>query len=146
MKINKEQLKAKVLARFDLENFEENHRMDEEEWTHSLSSGYCAIYTARNEDNEIVAILFLKSPSVDCGLWYFYSVAVSEKYRKMGLATRLFNEAIKAEIATGFINSHCHIDNAASIGFHKSLGFKPVQYVNDFYGDFEDAILWERAR
>jgi ribosomal protein S18 acetylase RimI-like enzyme len=93
-----------------------------------------------------VAILFLKSPSVDCGLWYFYSVAVSEKYRKMGLATRLFNEAIKAEIATGFINSHCHIDNAASIGFHKSLGFKPVQYVNDFYGDFEDAILWERAR
>jgi ribosomal protein S18 acetylase RimI-like enzyme len=71
---------------------------------------------------------------------------VSEKYRKMGLATRLFNEAIKAEIATGFINSHCHIDNAASIGFHKSLGFKPVQYVNDFYGDFEDAILWERAR
>jgi ribosomal protein S18 acetylase RimI-like enzyme len=88
----------------------------------------------------------LKTASVDVGLWYFYSVAVSEKYRKMRLGTRLFNEAIKNELVVGLINSHCHIDNEASIAFHKSLGFKAVQYVPDFYGDYEDAIMWERSR
>ncbi len=146
MKIQKEQLEPTLLAQFDLANFDDSHRMDEDEWSHMLATGYVATYTARNDDDELAAILVLKTSSVDTGRWYFYSVAVEEKFRKLHLATRIFNEAIRAEIAVGIINSHCHIDNAASIGFHKSLGFKAIQYVNDFYGDFEDAILWERAR
>ena len=146
MRIEKEQLDAETLAAFDFANFDENHRMDEEEWKSMLGSGYVAIYTARTEEDELAGILVLKTASVNVGLWYFYSVAVSEQYRKMGLATRLFKEAIGAEIATGNIQSHCHIDNTESIGFHKSLGFKPIQYTNDFYGDYEDAIMWERAR
>jgi ribosomal protein S18 acetylase RimI-like enzyme len=146
MKITKELLDADTLANFDLDNFDDNHRMDSEEWGSVLDNGYVAIYTARNESDEIASILVMKRPSVEIGVWYFYSVAVAEKYRKMGLATRMFNEAIKNEISFGFINSHCHIDNEASIGFHKSLGFVPQQYVNDFYGDFEDAISWKRAR
>lgn len=145
MKIQKEKLEAKLLAAFDLSNFDESHRMDEEEWTQMLATGYVAMYTAR-EGDELAAILVLKRPSIEVGVWYFYSVAVAENHRKKGLATKLFREAIQAEIPFGFINSHCHIDNEASIGFHKSLGFVPVQYVNDFYGDFEDAILWRRAR
>ena len=144
MKIQKEKLEAKTLAAFDLANFDESHRMDEDEWNQMLDSGYVAIYTARNEQNEIVAILALKTSSSNTGMWYFFSVAVSEQYRKMKLGTRLFNEAVRDENVTGRINSHCHIDNTASIGFHQSLGFKPIQYTNDFYGDYEDAIMWER--
>jgi ribosomal protein S18 acetylase RimI-like enzyme len=146
MRIEKETLGAETLSSFDLDNFDENHRMDTEEWTAMLGTGYVAMYTARDEAGELAAVLVLKTSSIDTGRWYFYSVAVADKYRKMHLATRIFNEAISSEIAVGVINSHCHIDNEASIGLHKSLGFKAIQYVNDFYGDYEDAILWERAR
>jgi ribosomal protein S18 acetylase RimI-like enzyme len=146
MKIQKEIIDAATLAAFDLENFDENHRMDEGEWTLMLGTGRVCIYTARDEQEGIAAILALKAPAIEVGLWYFYSVAVSEKYRRMNLGTRLFHEAIDSEIATGKINSHCHVDNEASIGFHKSLGFHAVQYVPDFYGDYEDAIMWERMR
>jgi ribosomal protein S18 acetylase RimI-like enzyme len=146
MKIAKEMVDPEILAQFDIENFEENHRLSKDEWVKMLGIGYVAIYTARNEDNELAAVLALKTSSVNTGRWYFYSIAVSEKYRKMKLATRLFTEAIEAEISFGSINSHCHIDNVASIGFHTALGFAPIQYVNDFYGDYEDAIMWERRR
>ena len=146
MKFQKEQLDSSVLADFDLSNFDENHRMDAEEWDKTLGTGYVPIYTVRDEGGDLVAVLVLKSPAVEVGLWYFYSVAVVEKHRKSGIASKLFYYAIGEEISFGFINSHCHIDNTASIGFHKSLGFTPIQYVNDFYGDFEDAIMWKRAR
>lgn len=146
MKLAKEMLDTVTLAAFDLINFDESHRMDEGEWKQVLGSGYVAIYTARDEQNDIVAILALKTSSVDTGCWYLFSVAVAAKYRKMKLASRLFNKAIMDEISVGVISSHCHIDNVASIGFHKSLGFTSVQYVNDFYGDFKDAIMWARSR
>ena len=146
MKIQKEVLIDVLLAYFDDVNFDEHHKMDEEEWRQMLSNGYVAIYTARDEQNDLAAVLVLKSSSVNTGMWYFYSVAVNEQYRKMGLGTRLFEIATESEISTGIINSHCHVDNVVSINFHQSLGFKVVQYVPDFYGDFQDAIMWERRR
>ena len=147
MLIQKETLEPSVLAAFDLANFDESHRMDEEEWQQMLSSGYVAMYTIRNEQDELVAVIVLKTDGkILTDRWYFYSVAVSEQYRKMHLATKLFQHAIGAAIACGSINSHCHVDNIASIKFHQSLGFRAIQYVPDFYGDYEDAILWERPR
>jgi ribosomal protein S18 acetylase RimI-like enzyme len=143
VKITKETIEAVELARFDHENFPEGIRMDEEEWEKGMVNGYCAVYVARNEREEMAANLVIKTSSIDVGVWYFYSVAVAEKYRRMGLAKRIFHEAIKSEFATGIINSHCHVDNEPSIALHKSLGFKAIQYVPDFYGDCEDAILWE---
>lgn len=146
MKIVKVDVDPVILARFDLENFEEDVRMDEDEWRTATSNGYCAVYFAQNEQNELAGVLVLKTSTVDTGAWYFYSVAVIDKYRRMGLASRLFHEAIGAEIASGIINSHCHVDNESSVALHKSLGFKAIQYVPDFYGDCEDAILWSRPR
>lgn len=145
MKIQKQSLEAEELAAFDLANFDERHRMDVSGWQAMLAGGYVVIYTARNEQEEIAAILVLKRPSVEVGIWYAYSLAVAEKYRKKHLACRIFEAAIEAEIPSGFINSHCHIDNEASIGLHKSLGFVPIQYVTDLYGECEDAILWKRS-
>lgn len=146
MKIQKETVGPEILAAFDLDNFDELHRMDADEWGQVLSGGSVAIYTATDNDGTIAAILVIKRPIVEIGVWYLYSVAVADGHRKAGIATKLFYEAIQAEIPFGFINSHCSIDNLPSIRFHKSLGFVPVQYVNDFYGDFKDAILWRRAR
>jgi ribosomal protein S18 acetylase RimI-like enzyme len=146
MKIQKETIDAATLAAFDFQNFDEIHRMDEGEWKQMLSNGYVAQYVARDEEQNVAGILILKTASVNCGMWYFYSVAIDQKYRRMNLGTRMFHEAIGAEIPTGKINSHCHVDNEASISFHESLGFHAVQYVPDFYGDYEDAIMWERVR
>jgi ribosomal protein S18 acetylase RimI-like enzyme len=146
MKIIKVDIDPVVLAQFDLDNFPEDIRMDEDEWKAATSNGYCAVYFAQNEQNEVAGVMVLKTSTIDTGMWYFYSVAVADKYRRMGLAKRLFHEAVKAEIATGIINSHCHVDNESSIALHKSLGFKAIQYVPDFYGDCEDAILWSRPR
>jgi ribosomal protein S18 acetylase RimI-like enzyme len=146
MYLAKESLDAVTLAKFDFENFEESHRMDASEWQQMLSNGRVEIYTARTEKDQLVAVLVLKTSSVETERWYFYSIAVTEKFRKLRLATKLFHLAIENEIAVGVINSHCHVDNEASIALHKSLGFKTVQYVTDFYGDYEDAIMWERPR
>lgn len=146
MNISKEAIEPSVLAQFDLDNFDEEVRMDEEAWKQAIANGYCAVYVARNEQEEIAAVLVLKTSTVNTGSWYFYSVAVAEKYRKMGLSTRMFNEAIRGEVAYGFINSHCHVGNDASIALHKSLSFTAIEYVPDFYGACEDAILWRRQR
>lgn len=135
-----------MLADFDLQNFEENHRMDYEEWQSMFKTGEVVVYSARTEQLELAALMVLKTTLIDCGMWYFYSIAVAEQYRGMSFGTRLFNKAIESEIATGIITSHCHIENVASIAFHKSLGFRAIEYVPDFYGDYEDAIMWSRPR
>ena len=142
MQIQKEQLDAKTLAQFDFDNFDENHRIDETEWEQVLSNGYVPIYVARTEQNEIAGILIFKTSKVFKTRWYFYSVVIAEKYRRMGLASRIFYDAVRCESVLGKMNSHCHIDNEASIALHNSLGFNIIQYVPDFYGDFEDAFLW----
>lgn len=143
MVTGKEALSAAVLAAFDAANFNEKLAIDEDGWSSILNSGHVGVFTARDEKNELVAVLVLKTSSVPTGRWYFYTVGVAEKYRKMNLASRLFHEAVRSEQVAGIINSHTHIDNIASIQLHKSLGFRPIQYVTDFYDDFEDAILWE---
>jgi ribosomal protein S18 acetylase RimI-like enzyme len=142
--IAKEVLEPSILAAFDLANFDESHRMDEEEWRQMLSNGYVATYVARVKE-EIAGILVLKTSSISTGLWYFYSVAVAEQFRRHRIAENLYATATEYEKVSGKINSHCHVDNAASIGLHKALGFKASQYVPDFYGDYEDAIMWEQS-
>lgn len=145
MRLEKETLDVETLEAFDYQNFGRNHRMTAEEWEQMLSTGRVAIYTLRDAAEELVSVLVLKTSSIDVSLWYFYSIAVAREHRKKGWATFLFNEVVKAEKVTGIINSHCHIDSVASIALHRSLGFKVIQYVNDFYGDSEDAILWKRV-
>ena len=142
--IAKEVLEPSILAAFDLANFDESHRMDEEEWRQMLSNGYVAVYVARVKE-EIAGISVLKTSSASTGMWYFYSVAVAEQFRRHHIAENLYAIATENEKVSGKINSHCHVDNTASIALHKALGFKPFQYAPDFYGDYEDAIMWEHS-
>ncbi len=146
MLLQREILTSTELAEFDRANFEISSCMATDEWERMLASGLVVMYTARTAENELAAVLVLKTAIVNINLCYLYSVAVAEKFRRRGYVQELFRYAIEDIISYEIINSHCHVTNAASIGFHKSLGFKAVQYVPDFYGDYEDAILWERDR
>jgi ribosomal protein S18 acetylase RimI-like enzyme len=142
MQFQKEQLDAATLAAFDFDNFDEHHRCDEVEWEAIFSNGHVPIYTARDENGIVAAIAVFKTSKHHKTRWYFYSIAVAENYRRQGLAKDLFYHVLGAEPILGKLNSHCHIDNEASIALHRALGFNIIQYVPDFYGDFEDAFLW----
>ena len=144
MNIQYENLTPTELADFDKLNFESD-TMDVDEWTKVLANGIVSIFTSRTEQKELAAVCVLKA-SKGVPLWYCFSIAVLPKYRGMRLGTRLYREAINNIISFGKIQAHCRVDNLESIHLHETLGFKPIQYVNDFYADYEDAILWERDR
>ncbi len=136
------------LAAFDATNFDEELAMTEDEWIKVLATGIVKIWVARDDstsDCEIVGICVLKTAK-DINLWYCFSIAVAKQYRGQGMAKKLYRAAIENEIPFGKIQAHCEIDNIASIHLHQALGFKSTQYVNDFYGEYNDAILWERER
>jgi ribosomal protein S18 acetylase RimI-like enzyme len=145
MKIKTEILTPTELAEFDVLNFESSHRMDVDEWIKVLKNGIVVMTTARTEDNELAAVCVLKA-SAGIPLWYCFSIAVLPKYRGMRLGSRVYKKCIIQNCHMGKIQAHCAIDNMESIHLHLALGFRAIQYVNDFYGDYEDAILWERER
>lgn len=145
MKLQIEQLTAKTLAEFDSLTFKESHAMNEEDWQHVLDTGIVVIWTARLDEGELAAVCVLKA-SKGVSLWYCYSIAVDPKYRGMRLGSRIYRKAIENTVSDGKIQAHCAVDNLESIHLHTAVGFKPIQYVPDFYDDYEDGILWERNR
>ena len=145
MRIQKECLTPADLEQFDAENFKPDLAMNLEEWAEVFSSGVVEVWTARDEQDKIAAVCVLKSV-INVSIVYCFSIAVGEKYRNLGLGRQLYNAAI-IDLAPGTrIQAHCELDNAASIQLHKSVGFEAIQYINDFYGDYKDAILWQKVR
>ena len=76
------------------------------------------------------------------------SVYVHNGYRQYGVATGLYTALIEILRAQGVSNvlAGITLPNSESVGFHESMGFKPVgvyHYVGYKFGKFQDTGWWE---
>jgi ribosomal-protein-alanine N-acetyltransferase len=75
------------------------------------------------------------------------SIAVLEKFRKMGIGTALLQNSIKAmkEVYEAEeVYLEVRVSNAPAISLYKKLGFSEVKVLKHYYADGEDAYLMAR--
>lgn len=130
-----------VLARFDKICFAKDG-MSKSDWEAALSlNSYacCAI--------DQVGTVGVAVAKFGAGIGYLYSSAILPEYRRKGFGKALTEHRIDvlSKIGCHKIQAHTRLDNEASEAMLISCGFGAIQYVTDYYDDFEDAVLWERA-
>jgi ribosomal protein S18 acetylase RimI-like enzyme len=131
---------AKILAEFDALCFDAEG-MSEEEWAKVLESNAYACKAV--EGGKIVGVAVAKYAA---GIAYLYSSAVLPEFRGQNLGCWMVNDRLQfLETVASKVQAHTRIENFASQRMLKKCGFLAIQYVTDFYGDLEDAILWERT-
>jgi len=81
------------------------------------------------------------------GVGYLYSSAVVPDARRLGIGERMVQKRLEFLKLKGchLVQAHTRTENSASQAMLTKCGFDAVQYVTDFYDDFEDAILWSRT-
>jgi len=72
-------------------------------------------------------------------------IAVTEKYRKQGIATALFEKMVSTFIKSGddaveFITLEVRESNDKALSFYKKMGFDIVNIKKNYYADGENAI------
>ena len=79
-----------------------------------------------------------------CDEGYITNVAVSQKYRRQGIAKRLIGKIIDFSLKKGlsFVSLEVRKSNIAGISLYRSLGFKEEGERKNFYSNpKEDAII-----
>jgi ribosomal protein S18 acetylase RimI-like enzyme len=131
---------AKILAEFDALCFDAEG-LSEEGWEKVLESNAYACKAV--EGGKIVGVAVAK---YSAGIAYLYSSAVLPEFRGQGIGIWLVRDRMNfVETFASKVQAHTRIDNFASQRMLKKCGFLAIQYVTDFYGELEDAILWERT-
>ena len=129
------------LTELDTECFD-TEKMTLEEWekffsTHS--NNFISYYT---EDTKVIgASIITFSPN---NIAYLYSIAVLPQYRKLNIGEGLLGSAIAyVQQSVYTIQAHTRVENVPMIQLLRKYQFKPAAYIPDYFGDFEDGILWE---
>jgi ribosomal-protein-alanine N-acetyltransferase len=78
---------------------------------------------------------------------WILNVAVVARYRRQGVARRLFQTVIRAlwEVGVECIKITAEDDNRAVIKLYESLGFQPIGTEANYYGDGRDRVIFERT-
>jgi ribosomal protein S18 acetylase RimI-like enzyme len=114
--------------------------MTTEDWKKALTGNFKVFKEFRN--GKCVGLAVVKW---DVGIAYFYSNAVHPQFQGQGIGTTLVKERLSfIRDFCYMVQAHTRIGNQASQAVLANSGFYPIEYVPDFYDDFEDAILWQR--
>ena len=98
-------------------------------------------------DRELCGFLIgFHSPSVPDEA-YIHFVGVAPAARGTGLARRLYEAFFTAAVRDGRLRLHAITSpvNAASIAFHRAMGFDVIGPVTDYDGPGVDRIVFERV-
>jgi len=68
------------------------------------------------------------------------NVAVDKKYRRKGIAARLFNHCLNKHPEVSSIYLEVDKTNTGAICLYERLGFKETGYIKDYYGKDKDAL------
>jgi ribosomal protein S18 acetylase RimI-like enzyme len=136
---------AKHLAALDKQCFG-SEAMTFKEWLQVTSSPVIIVCAWEDPDKDHFSGLSVARYAA--GIGYLYSSAVVPEARRLGIGERMVRKRIELleDLGCAVIQAHTRIENEPSQNMLRKCGFLPIQYVTDFYDDFEDAILWERAR
>jgi ribosomal protein S18 acetylase RimI-like enzyme len=131
-----------ILAKIDEECFD-NEAMTVEEWEKVITMPGVEIFYSKDDEDNIVgaAVLIITAFKIA----YLYSNAILPKYRRQRRGYTLLLERLNRVHNEGIvqIQAHTRVNNIESGELLRKAGFNPIQYVPDFYDDFQDAILWE---
>ena len=96
---------------------------------------------SRNDPTPIAYILVLKRKKTA----RIYSLAVSPAFRRQGIASQLFKEALDDCIASQLYKVRLEVraSNHKAISLYKALGFQEHAVCPDYYQDHEDACRME---
>ncbi|MGL6298141.1 MAG: ribosomal protein S18-alanine N-acetyltransferase, partial [Methanobacteriaceae archaeon] len=74
---------------------------------------------------------------------HIISLATDKKYRRLGVASQLVNQAIYnfKNFNINFVTLEVRSSNISAIEFYKSLGFTKKEFMESYYEDGEDGIL-----
>lgn len=102
------------------------------------------LFLIAEHKNEIIGFILVKS-GMNFGeklSALIYAIAVSPKYRSLGVGTQLVNaiciELQRKQIKKFFL--HVRVTNKRAIDFYKRLGFKIIKEIKEFYSWGEDAF------
>lgn len=101
------------------------------------------VFVAKDEDKIIGAIVSFGTASGDM---FLADWVIDEKYRNLGIGTKLFNKLI-SKIKNRKLISYVEERYEESIRFHKRMGFKVQKMVRDVYGigEKENYYIFERT-
>lgn len=120
---------------------------DKPEWVNSIRERIycdndlcdCFCVTAVNQNEEVVGRLYCIQNEQDKSLWYYGDLFVIPEYRRIGVARRMINAALKhlADMDAKALRCYTEPENKPSISFQKSCGFqeKPYEKFNDLIND-----------
>lgn len=110
---------------------------------------YLAIMLTKNniamiaEDNGDT-VGFIVGRVEDKNRWHIMMLAVSEKYRRRGIATNLINSSIaliRKKVKINKVSLFTKTSNDSGIKFYESYGMHKERIEKDYYGENDDAYF-----
>lgn len=131
------------LAGIDKQCFLPKDTLSTDEWNRFLMMTHHCVVTLHDPMCGIVGAAVATSAA---GIGYLYSNAVLRGHRRQGYGKELLNQRLNwLSRECSIVQAHTRVGNVPAHETLKSVGFAAKQYVPDFYGDFEDGILWEKV-
>lgn len=82
-------------------------------------------------NDKIIGVLL--GDNINQDTFYISSLSVDEEYRRLNLATSIINNLKYKKILL-----HVKADNLVAINFYKKNNFRPIEFIKDYYGYFND--------
>lgn len=133
-----------ILAELEKASFEPGDQIKQREWAKLLH--FSVFYACAAKVGDVIAGAAVVV--VAAGIGYLYSYAVIPEWQRRGIGSRLLKQATEVCKDKGKcvkIQAHTRTHNLPSQTLLIKAGFVAVQYVTDYYADFEDGVLWEKA-
>lgn len=133
---------------------------EEQEFLLSVETRVAVLYSDTDRENPVAVAYYLSSTAVadllseydeefqaDARKIYVYSVAVLEKFRRVGLGRRLREALMQDALVHGYVrgSTHTRMNGIANVAAKKVYHPTSERLVEDFYGDGEHALYMEFA-
>lgn len=138
-----------TLTDFKAEHIDGVLALEQECFVHPWSRADLAAQLANQHAHFLVAldaqtVVGYLGVQIICGEGYVTNVAVTDAYRKQGIANALFEKCFR-DNQMDFLTLEVRAGNAPAIALYRKLGFKQVGVRKNFYSDpEEDALLMTR--
>lgn len=138
------------MQKLNLKNLPENYQM--RFYFYHLLTWPQLSYVAETPQNDIVGYVLGKmeeEPEDKIGTGHITSISVKRSYRRMGIAHKLMNQAMRAMkecFEAKKILLHVRQSNKSALTLYRdNLEFEVVRTEKGYYGDGEDAFYMEKG-
>jgi [ribosomal protein S18]-alanine N-acetyltransferase len=136
----------KEIMALEYASFNERDRMKPEVFYDFINNPSKKFIKVIDKDSNLIAciMLWIISETFDYG--YLYSIAVDSKYKRKGIASICMQYIIEyfIEENVSFIELHVRKSNIPAIKLYEKFDFFIDQIVDNYYGDGDDALIFQK--